>query len=92
MTKQNMLPIPPRMVTCYMTQREPHITAAGYLRGFSVSGIWRKNAMGKPIEGLGGTVDTNKMHGRNDHANSHFQSNLAARKGGLTEPCSWLVL
>jgi hypothetical protein len=48
--------------------------------------------MGKPIECLGGTVGTNKLHVRNDHANSHFRSNLAARKGGLIEPCSWLAL
>ena len=48
--------------------------------------------MVKPIECLGGMVDTNKMHGRNDRASSHFQSSLAARKGDLTEPCRWLAL
>ncbi len=48
--------------------------------------------MVKPIECLGSTADTNKMHLRNDHASSHYQSSLAARKSDLTEPCRWLAL
>lgn len=49
MTKQNMLTAPPRMVTCYMTQREPHTFIDN--GGEFFEGIISQRAMEKKCNG-----------------------------------------